>query len=379
MTTKSSSRDQAEGPPWPRPGAAVVGSGPPALGAPPAPGLVRLVDVPVDVARDLAREAGHRLELLAARGQEALRASRSGSAAAACAPAPRRAGRRGSSASSPCRGGRGGTRSRSGGPRRGRAGAGGAPGMSGGEHERRRGRPGRKTSSIRLARETTTTPRSRNSAQRVEPGRELALAAVDDDQPRQRRRSSRRRRCSCGERSRWCHVLGHPPARAPRSSPRSRPARPPGCRSGGSPTSSARRPRTPPSRRRCGSRPGSRCRSTRSASGSSSMPSAAWSPSSASIRCERRCSERSRSWSRARRALRCGQLEDAALVPALGVADLDAPRRGARPAPRRASARRSIVARDDHLRREWPATSRSTGARTPRPPRPRRGPPAFSR
>ena len=40
---------------------------------------------------------------------------------------------------------------------------------------------------MRLASETTATPRSRAVVERLEPGGELALAAVDHDQVRQRR------------------------------------------------------------------------------------------------------------------------------------------------------------------------------------------------
>ena len=54
------------------------------------------------------------------------------------------------------------------------------------EHAAARARPGRKTSSIRLASETTATPRSRKPCSAAEAGRELALAAVDHDQVRQR-------------------------------------------------------------------------------------------------------------------------------------------------------------------------------------------------
>ena len=47
--------------------------------------------------------------------------------------------------------------------------------------------PGMNTSSIRFASEITTTPRSRNPCERAQPGRQLALAAVDHDQVRERR------------------------------------------------------------------------------------------------------------------------------------------------------------------------------------------------
>ena len=85
--------------------------------------------------------------------------------------------------------------------------------------------------------------------------------------------------------------------------------------------------------------------------GIASMPSAFCRPSSASMRATRRCSERSRSWSSASRALRSGQLEDAPLVAALGVAHLD--RRAALVAERLLQhLGLREAARHDHLRRD---------------------------
>ena len=49
--------------------------------------------------------------------------------------------------------------------------------------------------------------------------------------------------------------------------------------------------------------------------GMTSIPSARWSPSSASIRCARRCSERSRSWSSASCAFRCASSKIRRLSP----------------------------------------------------------------
>ncbi len=55
------------------------------------------------------------------------------------------------------------------------------------EHERRARGPGRNTSSMRLASEIDRHAALAEAAQRPEPGRELALAAVDHDEVRQRR------------------------------------------------------------------------------------------------------------------------------------------------------------------------------------------------
>ena len=104
-------------------------------------------------------------------------------------------------------------------------------------------------------------------AELLEPGRQLPLAAVDHDQGGHGRRSSRRSRDRAGC-ARAARRTGPFAARAPRPWRRSHPERRPGCRSGGSRPSWARRPRTRPSRRRCGPPSGWRCRSTRSASGS---------------------------------------------------------------------------------------------------------------
>ena len=67
-----------------------------------------LVQLAIHVAGELPRQARDRLELLAAGGEDRVRASRSAAAARACAPARRRAARRGSTPSSPGRGGSGG-------------------------------------------------------------------------------------------------------------------------------------------------------------------------------------------------------------------------------------------------------------------------------
>ena len=74
---------------------------------------------------------------------------------------------------------------------------------------------------MRLASDTTATPRSRKPRSGPRPGRELALAAVDHDQVRAARRSSRRRRGRAG-RCRPGAPTGRSAARAPRPSRRSR-------------------------------------------------------------------------------------------------------------------------------------------------------------
>ena len=149
------------------------------------PGSVDPVQVLVDLAGDLARQPGHCLELLAARGQHPLRRAEVVEHRRACAPGRRRAGRRAPSASSPCRAGRGGSsiakRWASSRTRWSSCSARVSCGSTIGAE-----RPGTKTSSIRLARLTTVTPSSRNSSSSRRPADELALAAVDHDQRRQR-------------------------------------------------------------------------------------------------------------------------------------------------------------------------------------------------
>ncbi len=71
-------------------------------------GSARAVQVGVQLAPDLRRHARHRLQLLAARRRAPRRASRSGSAARACASGRRPAARRAPSSSSRCRGACGG-------------------------------------------------------------------------------------------------------------------------------------------------------------------------------------------------------------------------------------------------------------------------------
>ena len=116
-------------------------------------------------------------------------------------------------------------------------------------------------------------------------------------------RSCRRTPCRAGC-ARAASRTGPSAVRAPRPWLRSHPERSPGWRSAGSPTSWARRPRTPPSRRPVWWPIRFEMSKHSIRIGICSIPSARWSPSSASIRCERRRSERSRSWSSASRALR---------------------------------------------------------------------------
>ena len=241
-----------------------------------------------------------------------------------------------------------------------------------------RARPGTNTSSIRLARLTTVTPRSRNGPSSLRPADSWPLPPSITISAGQRRealvvlllvrasaRAARRTAPSA--------------VRAPRSWPRSHPERPPGCRSGGSRTSSARRPRTRPSRRPCASRIRFEMSKHSIRIGIASIAERALEPlerldplRAAALGAQPVLVERE-----PRVAL--GQLEDAALVAALGVAHLDRARRGARRAPRASVVGVGNRARDDHLRRDRDRAARSTGARTPRRPRPRRGRAAFSR
>ena len=103
--------------------------------------------------------------------------------------------------------------------------------------------------------------------QLAQAGRQLAPAAVDHDQRGQRGEALVellvvRRRARAERRT------GPFAWRAPRPWRQSHLERSLGCRSAGSPTSWARRPRTPPSTPPCGRPSGWRCRSTRCASGS---------------------------------------------------------------------------------------------------------------
>ena len=82
-----------------------------------------LVELRVEVARDLAGQARHRLQLLAARRQERLRRAEVLQQRALARRADAGAGGRAPRSSSLCRGGCGGGRSRSGAPRRARAAA----------------------------------------------------------------------------------------------------------------------------------------------------------------------------------------------------------------------------------------------------------------
>ena len=90
--------------------------------------------------------------------------------------------------------------------------------------------------------------------QHAQPGRELPWAAVDHDEVRQGRERGVERPGRAA-RGRPGAPSGRGAAPAPRPSRRSRRGRPPrcrGCGSGGSRSSSARRPRRRPSRRPCG-------------------------------------------------------------------------------------------------------------------------------
>ena len=167
-------------------------------------------------------------------------------------------------------------------------------------------------------------------AQLLQPGGQLAAAAVDHDQRRQR-----------GEALvvllvvRDCARAGRRTApsavRAPLPWPRSHLERLPGCRSGGSPTSSARRPRTRPSTRPCARASGWRCRSTRSASGS--RPSSGRAGAGRAPRCAASGGARSAAGPGRARAARCAR-------PARGCGACRRARRGA-PRPARRGARRA--------------------------------------
>ena len=120
-----------------------------------------------------------------------------------------RASRRAPTPSSPCRGACGGGRSRSGAPRRARAAAAAARACRAAARSAP-ARPGTKTSSIRLASETTATPRSRKpcSASRpaaswpLPPSITITFGSAANDSLRSG---------SCGERSCWLSQLRQPP------------------------------------------------------------------------------------------------------------------------------------------------------------------------
>ena len=297
-----------------------------------------LLQLPMDVAGELAGDPGHGLELLAARADQALRRAEVLEQRALAHRPHAAAARRAASAvialSRRC----GGGRARSGAPRRGPAAAAAAPPSPAGSPAGSE-RPGTKTSSRRFASPITAVPRSASGAERPHPRRELALAAVDHDQVRQRGEALValgvvRRAVGLLEQLRDAAARAPPPSRRSRPGPADAVA--PDRGTAGSRTSSARRPRTPPSRRRCAppprfemSKPSIRTGSESSAERLLQRRQRVHPLLAAALLAQLVLGERE-----PRVALR--QLAQAPLVAALGDPHLDRPAAPRRRAPRRA-------------------------------------------
>ena len=280
----------------------------------------------MDLAGELARDPGNRLELLAARADQALRRAEVARAGRACAPGRRRAARRAASRSSPCRGAGGGSRARSGAPRRGPAAAAAAPrspvdrqrlGAAGHEHlleplrEPDHGRP----ALDQRARARACPPRAGPCRRRSRSGRAG---------PRSSRRA--RRRAASGRTARAVRAARRPSTSSTdekSSGPGGRDRR--GFETAGSRTSCGAPPSNTTIEATVCSPPMFEMSKPSIRTGSDSSSSASWRAESASTRCGAAAPARSLSWASASTALRSASSRRRRLSPALGDPHLDRP------------------------------------------------------